>query len=63
MRIYALPSVINKPASTQQAGFSYIEMLIAVTITGLIIAGLMGLVNTVTQTGEPTRPDLRCSVW
>jgi type II secretory pathway pseudopilin PulG len=52
MRIYALPSVMKKPASTRQAGFSYIEMLIAVTITGLIIAGLMGLVNTVTKTGE-----------
>lgn len=38
-----------------QTGFSYVEMLLAVAITGLIMAGLMGVVNTATETSDDVR--------
>ncbi len=52
MRLRPLPRVIDRPVCSEQAGFSYVEMLFAVTITGLIIAGLMGVVNTAIKTGD-----------
>ncbi len=39
------------PAYKHLAGFSYIELVLAVAMTGLIMAGLMGVVNTATETG------------
>ncbi len=42
-------------ASFSQRGFTYVEMLITVTITGMIVLALMGLVNTATVTGDTVR--------
>jgi len=36
-------------------GFTYIEMMLSVTITGLIMLALMGLVNTATEAGDQVR--------
>ncbi len=36
-------------------GFTYVEMLLAVTITGLIMLGLMGLMNTAAETSDSVR--------
>ena len=36
-------------------GFTYVEMLIAVTITGLIMLALMGLIGTATDAGDSAR--------
>ena len=42
-------------AIRRSRGFTYIEMLIAVTITGLIMLGLMGLIGTATDAGDAAR--------
>ncbi len=38
-------------------GFTYIEMMLAVTITGVIMVSLMGLVNSATEAGNAVRSD------
>jgi len=38
-----------------QRGFTYVEMLLAITITALIMAGLMGVINTATETSVDVR--------
>ena len=40
------------PALSAERGFTYVEMLLAVTITALIMAGLMGVINTATETSD-----------
>jgi type II secretory pathway pseudopilin PulG len=39
----------------RQQGFTYIEMMLSVVITGLIMLALMGLVNTATEAGDNVR--------
>ena len=38
-----------------QRGFTYVEMLITVSITGMIMLALMGLLNSASETGEVVR--------
>ncbi len=39
----------------REPGFTYIEMLLTVTITGFIMLALMGVVNTATETSDDVR--------
>ncbi len=43
------------PSNPGQRGFTYVELMLSVTITGLIMLGLMGLINTATETGDTVR--------
>lgn len=38
-----------------RAGFTYIEMMLSVAITGFIMLALMGVINTATETGDDVR--------
>ncbi|MDH3764086.1 MAG: type II secretion system GspH family protein, partial [Gammaproteobacteria bacterium] len=40
---------------SRQRGFTYIEMMLSVAITGLIMLGMMGLLNTATEAGGSVR--------
>ncbi len=46
-----LPSPCNNSPLTQH-GFSYIELLLAVTISAILVAGLMGVVKTATNVSD-----------
>ena len=41
-----------QPVYKKAAGFSYVELMLAVTISAILVAGLMGVVNTATLTGN-----------
>lgn len=43
---------IQSSSRKAQSGFGYVELMLAVTISALIMAGMMGVVDTATDTGE-----------
>ncbi len=47
--------MLRIPVIHRRRGFTYIEMLIAVTVTGLIMLALMGLIGTATDAGDSAR--------
>jgi type II secretory pathway pseudopilin PulG len=50
MQLMPTPASLNPAKSSQ--GFTYVEMLITVSITAIIMVALMGVVNTAAETGK-----------
>ena len=44
--------MLIQSSNRSTAGFSFVELLIAVAITGIIMLALMGVINTATETGD-----------
>lgn len=47
--------ICNSAGRQRQSGFGYVELMLAVAISLLLMAGLMGVVNTATETGNEVR--------
>lgn len=47
-----LHSISKRQGFNRQNAFTYVELLLAITITGILIAGMMGVVNTATETRD-----------